>query len=68
MSNQSAGKEVTKAIANTSTADLNRIHKAASSSKEKHRELAAIKEKREQKDKEEAAVRVFPSLYRVDIH
>ncbi|KAF1362264.1 hypothetical protein EJ07DRAFT_175498 [Lizonia empirigonia] len=55
MSNASAGKEVTQAIANTSTADLNRIHDAANSSKEKRRELAAIKEKREQKDKEEAA-------------
>lgn len=60
MSGQSASQEVTKAIANTSTRDINRMVGAANSSKEKRRKLAEEKARREaeQKAKEEAAVRV----------
>ena len=65
MSEQSASQEVTKAIASTKTADLNRMVDAANSSKEKRRQLAeekARKEEDEQKAKE-AAVRVLQSMY-----
>jgi hypothetical protein len=53
-------KEVTKAIADTTSSDLNRISDAANSSKEKRRINAEGKAKREaaQQAKEEAAVRV----------
>jgi hypothetical protein len=62
MSGQSASQEVTKAIAGSSTGDINRMVDTANSSKEKRRKNAEEKAKREReaqqkaKDAEEAAV------------
>jgi hypothetical protein len=70
MSNPDAGKDVTRAIASSSSGDISRIVDAANSSKEKRRENAAIKARREAEEKkksEEAAVRIFIFPYRVNI-
>jgi len=65
MSGQSASQEVTKAIADTDTKDVNRMVDAANSSKDKRRKNADEKARREaeQKAKEEAAVRASLLLH-----
>ena len=68
MSNQSAGKEVTEAIASSSSGNISRIVDAASSSKKKRRELAEAKARHDAELKAaEEAVRV-PSLYSVEMY
>lgn len=58
MPDQSASREVTAAIANTDTKDINRMVDAANSSKAKRQKLAEDKARRdaEQREKKEAAV------------
>lgn len=73
MSDQSASQEVTKAIANTSTKDINVMVDAANSSKAKRRRLAEEKARLDAKQKAEgeAAVRIspsFPSLCQIDMY
>jgi hypothetical protein len=69
MSNQTAGQEVTKAIANSTSGEVSRMVAAADASKEKRRQLAEKKAQLEadKKKEGETAVSIFTFSYKVNV-